>query len=149
VGGGGAQRDAEVRYLGALSVSAARMGIAGRVRFLGERTDTSALYAAADLYCQPNTQPDSYGLTFVEALSAGLPVITSAIGGATEIVDASCGVLVPPGDPAALAAGSGAWSTTRGRGDRSAPRDRRGPARSVIPPPDRRAGPQLGTWLGT
>ena len=100
---GGAQRDAELRYLGALSLAAGKLGIAGRVRFLGERTDMGALYAAADIYCQPNTRPDSYGLTFIEALYAGLPVVTAGIGGAMEIVDATCGVLVPPSDPTALA----------------------------------------------
>ena len=100
---GGAQRDVEVRYLGTLSLVAGQVGLANRVRFLGERTDTRSLYAAADIYCQPNTSPESYGLTFIEALYAGLPVVTSAIGGANEIVDATCGVLVPPGDAGALA----------------------------------------------
>jgi len=41
---------------------------------------------------------------FVEALSAGLPVVTVERGGACEIVDGTCGVLVPPADPARLAA---------------------------------------------
>jgi glycosyltransferase involved in cell wall biosynthesis len=35
---------------------------------------------------------------------AGLPVVATALGGATEVVDASCGLLVPPGDAPALAA---------------------------------------------
>lgn len=100
---GGAQRDSELRYLGALSIVAAQLGLAQRVRFLGERKDIRSLYAAADIYCQPNATPDSYGLTFIEALFAGVPVVTSGIGGAVEIVDPACGVLVPPGDPKALA----------------------------------------------
>lgn len=100
---GGAQRDSELEYLGALGWSAAKRGVAGRVRFLGERTDIRALLAAADIYCQPNTTPESFGITFVEALYAGLPVVTSGIGGASEIVDPTCGVLVPPGDAGALA----------------------------------------------
>jgi hypothetical protein len=37
-------------------------------------------------------------------LYAGLPVVTSAIGGGAEVVDDSCGVLTPPADPGALAA---------------------------------------------
>jgi glycosyltransferase involved in cell wall biosynthesis len=41
---------------------------------------------------------------FVEALSAGVPVVTTAAGGAPEIVTADCGALVGPGDPHALAA---------------------------------------------
>src|SRR5262249_21394178 len=101
---GGAQRDSEVTYLGALGLLTAKLGLANRIRFLGERTDIRELIAAADLYCQPNLTPESFGITFIEALYAGLPVVTSAIGGANEIVDPSCGMLIPPGDPSALAA---------------------------------------------
>ena len=60
----------------------------------------AALLQAADVYCQLNRDPDSFGLSFVEALGASLPVITTRRGGAPEIVDATCGVLV---EPAAIA----------------------------------------------
>jgi glycosyltransferase involved in cell wall biosynthesis len=100
---GGAQRPAEVAYVEALRADADRLGVADRVRFLGERTDVPRLLAAAEIHCQANLRPDAFGITFVEALAAGLPVVTSAIGGALEIVDDSCGILVPPNDPAALA----------------------------------------------
>jgi glycosyltransferase involved in cell wall biosynthesis len=43
-------------------------------------------------------------VAFVEALYAGLPVVTTAMGGPLEIIDPDCGVLVPPGDVEALAA---------------------------------------------
>jgi glycosyltransferase involved in cell wall biosynthesis len=99
---GGAQRSQEVGYLDKLKATAARMGIAKQIRFLGQRTDVSELLIAADIYCQPNTGPESFGLTFVEALYAGLPVVTTAIGGALEIVDDTCGVLAPPGDAIGL-----------------------------------------------
>jgi glycosyltransferase involved in cell wall biosynthesis len=56
------------------------------------------------VHCQANITPESFGITYVEALAAGLPVVTSRFGGAMEIVDESCGVLVPPGDSNALAA---------------------------------------------
>jgi glycosyltransferase involved in cell wall biosynthesis len=59
--------------------------------------------AAADVYCQPNTGPEGFGLTFVEALRAGLPVVTSRLGGGAEVVTEACGVLTPPGDAAAVA----------------------------------------------
>ena len=101
---GGPQRPAEAQYLEQLRQDAARRGIAGRVRFLGQRSDVPELLAAADVHCQPNTEPEPFGIAFVEALYAGLPVVTTAIGGALEIVDESCGVLTPPGDAAALAA---------------------------------------------
>jgi glycosyltransferase involved in cell wall biosynthesis len=100
---GGAQRPEELRYLEELKRTAERLGIAGRVRFLNERSDVAQLLAAADIYCQPNIAPDSFGISFVEALYAQLPVVTTTLGGAAEIVDDSCGMLVPPGDASALA----------------------------------------------
>ncbi len=101
---GGAQREHERRYLERLKALARDLGIAERVRFLGERQDVAKLLAAADIYCQPNTGPEGFGLAFIEALYAGLPVVTSAIGGALEIVDDTCGRLVKPGDPEGLGA---------------------------------------------
>jgi len=100
---GGAQRPHETTYLRALQRKAADLGIADRVRFLGQRTDVAALLGAADIHCQPNVRPDAFGIAFVEALAAALPVVTTALGGALEILDDTCGVLVPPGDPRALA----------------------------------------------
>lgn len=100
---GGAQREHEKAYLEELLASAARSGIADRVRFLGQRDDVPNLLAAADIHCQPNSGPEPFGIAYVEALYAGLPVVASRIGGALEIIDDSCGRLVPPGDPKALA----------------------------------------------
>jgi glycosyltransferase involved in cell wall biosynthesis len=101
---GGAQRPEEESLLRQLRLAADALGLSPRVRFLGQRDDVAELLAAADVYCQPNVAADSFGLSFVEALACGLPVITTELGGATEIVDASCGVLVPPGDRGALVA---------------------------------------------
>jgi glycosyltransferase involved in cell wall biosynthesis len=100
---GGPQRDDEVTYLDSLKTLAQRGGVADRIRFLGERTDVPAVLRAADIFCQPNTSPEPFGLSLVEALLAGLPVVTSGIGGAREIVDETCGVLTPPSDAVALA----------------------------------------------
>ncbi|HEY0874658.1 MAG TPA: glycosyltransferase [Vicinamibacterales bacterium] len=94
---GGVQQEAESAYLAALQKQAVEAGASARVRFLGERTDIAELLSAADVYCQPNVAPDSFGLSFVEALASGLPVITTRLGGAPEIVDDTCGILVPPG----------------------------------------------------
>jgi glycosyltransferase involved in cell wall biosynthesis len=101
---GGAQKAGEAEYLDELKGSAARAGIADRVKFLGQRSDVPRLMAAADVYCQPNTGPEPFGVVFVEALYGGLPVVGSASGGTQEIVADSCGVLAPPGDAAAVAA---------------------------------------------
>jgi glycosyltransferase involved in cell wall biosynthesis len=101
---GGAQRPREISYLNELKHEAAALGIADRVRFLGERADVPGLLQAADIYCQPNIEPEAFGLTLVEGLAAGLPVVTTEIGGAREIVDSTCGLFIPANDGAALAA---------------------------------------------
>jgi glycosyltransferase involved in cell wall biosynthesis len=93
---GGAQRPPEVQYVKRLEALAASLGIRERVRFLGQRNDVPRLLRAADIHCQPNLNPEPFGLAFIEALQAGLPVITTAMGGPLEIVDGSCGLLVPP-----------------------------------------------------
>lgn len=100
---GGAQRPSEQKYLGLLRTTSSRLGIEDRVRFLGERADVQRLLSGVDVLCQPNVSPESFGIVFIEALWAGRPVITSDIGGALEIVDDSCGVLVRPGNAPMLA----------------------------------------------
>src|SRR5579862_3264438 len=100
---GAAQRPDEARYERELHAVAKQNGIEERVRFVGQRSDVSRVLSAADIYCQPNTGPEPFGLTLIEALQAGLPVITSAMGGATEVVNDSCGILVPVRSVAALA----------------------------------------------
>lgn len=99
---GGAQRHSEEQYLRSVKQAARKSGVFDRVRWLGERQDVPALLASADLYCQPNLEPEPFGMVFVEALAAGLPVVTSAAGGALEIVDDSCGRLVAVKDRTAL-----------------------------------------------
>ena len=85
-------------------IEATKLGIVDRVRFLGQRSDIFQLLSAADIFSEPNTSPEPFGISLIEALSARLPVITSACGGAVEIVDTSCGILVSPGDVAELTA---------------------------------------------
>ncbi|HEX2190672.1 MAG TPA: glycosyltransferase family 4 protein [Longimicrobiaceae bacterium] len=101
---GGVQRPEEAAYLEELEQSAARYGIADRVRFVGQRQDVPRILAAADVHFQPNLGPEPFGIAFIEALYAGLPVVTTAIGGPREIVEPSCGILTPPDDADALAA---------------------------------------------
>lgn len=101
---GGAQRPDELRYMNELKKASANLGIGDRVTFLGQRSDVPRILAAADIHCQPNTGPEPFGITFVEALYAGIPVVTTAMGGAREIVDDSCGIMVRSDDPGPLAA---------------------------------------------
>jgi glycosyltransferase involved in cell wall biosynthesis len=93
---GGAQREREMLYVAALKEKAEGLGIADRVRFTGQRLDVPRLLSAADIFCQPNVTPEPFGISFIEALYAGLPVVATALGGALEIVDSSCGTLAPP-----------------------------------------------------
>jgi glycosyltransferase involved in cell wall biosynthesis len=73
------------------------------VRFLGQRRDVLDLMHASDIHCQPNVGPEPFGIVFIEALYAELPLVTTRMGGALEIVNESCGVLVSP-DPESVAA---------------------------------------------
>jgi glycosyltransferase involved in cell wall biosynthesis len=101
---GAPQRPHEQAYEAELKMIVGGTGIASRVRFLGDRSDVPSILAAADIHCQPNAAPEPFGLAFVEALHAGLPVVTSDFGGPREIVTPDCGVLVAPNDMAALRA---------------------------------------------
>lgn len=105
----GAQREAERQYLDRLKGLAMELGIQDRVKFLpwhgwgDPERDLESVFAAADIFCQPNIGPEPFGLTFVEALMRKVPVVATGIGGALEIVDSTCGVLVEPNDLVALA----------------------------------------------
>ena len=77
-----------------------------RVRFAGAlpRQDLLARYAACDLVVVPSRY-ESFGLTALEAMIFGKPCVASDAGGLGEVVaDGETGLLVPPGDPAALTA---------------------------------------------
>lgn len=99
---GDASDTREAAHLAGMRALAEEAGIAGRVRFLGERADVPRLMAAADVLCQPNLSPDAFGIAFVEGMYAALPVVTSALGGALEAVDSTTGILVAPGRVDAL-----------------------------------------------
>ncbi len=74
-----------------------------RVRFLGGRSDVPRLLAAADVFCQPNRESEGFSLAFMEACAAGLPLVTSALGGALEILSEDNGFPTAVGDVAAVA----------------------------------------------
>jgi glycosyltransferase involved in cell wall biosynthesis len=95
---GGIQRESEKDYFAALQQQVIELGLEQRIRFLGERRDVPDLLIAADIFCQPNLNPEPFGIAFIEALYVGLPIVTVAIGGGGEIVTSDCGYAVEPGN---------------------------------------------------
>jgi glycosyltransferase involved in cell wall biosynthesis len=86
---------------GTLRVQAA--GLAdGDVRLLGPRSDVPALLEAADVVVVPSRW-EARALIVQEAMRAGRPVVATRVGGIPDLTGAGA-LLVPPGDPAALAA---------------------------------------------
>jgi hypothetical protein len=86
-----------------------------RVHFTGPLTgpDVDRSYESADLFVLPS-RGETYGMVVTEALARGLPVVATDVGGVAEALGHGTGGtrpgrLVPPGDPAALAAAVRAW----------------------------------------
>ena len=81
-----------------------RLGLESVVRLAGERDDVGELLAAADMFVL-SSRSEGLPLSILEAMAAGLPIVASSVGGVPElVVDGETGLLVPPGDPHALAA---------------------------------------------
>ena len=90
-------------------------GLGDRVSFLGPLTgaDLDTSYGAADLLVLAS-RAETYGMVVTEALAHGLPVVATEVGGVPEALGHGAegvrpGLLVPPGDPAALGATLRAW----------------------------------------
>jgi glycosyltransferase involved in cell wall biosynthesis len=78
-------------------------GLGGRLVFAGERRDVFGVLAGVDIFVQPSLW-EGFGLTVIEAMAAARPVVASRVGGVPEALrDGVDGLLVPPGEPAALA----------------------------------------------
>ena len=81
------------------------LGLGERVALLGDisRERLAEEYANADCFCLPSVQ-EGFGIVFLEAMAAGLPVVACRAAAVPEVVlDGQTGVLVPPRDPEALA----------------------------------------------
>jgi N-acetyl-alpha-D-glucosaminyl L-malate synthase BshA len=80
-----------------------RLGLGGDVQFLGKVDAVADLLRAADLFLLPSSS-ESFGLSALEAMACGAPVVASDVGGVPEVVeDGVSGRLVPVGDVDAIA----------------------------------------------
>jgi len=101
---GGAPFGLDPDYPEELQRLAASLGIADRVRFTGQTEATVDLLSACDVAVHVPDGPESYGLAVVEAMAAGTAVVAGDANAVREIVEpGSTAVLVPTGDPEALA----------------------------------------------
>jgi glycosyltransferase involved in cell wall biosynthesis len=95
IAGEGEQRAELERLAGTLGLE--------RVMFLGQRSDSADLLAAADLFAMPSRR-EGLGVAALEALAAACPLVASRVGGLAEVVEHEVsGLLVAPEDPTALA----------------------------------------------
>lgn len=101
VAGEGAQREA-------LEGRAERLGLGGRVAFLGARLDVPEILGEATVSVLPSLS-EALSNVLIESMAAGVPVVATDVGGNPEVVeDGATGLLVPPCDGKALAWGIGA-----------------------------------------
>ncbi|MFI5362272.1 MAG: glycosyltransferase [Elusimicrobiota bacterium] len=86
-----------------LARSVERMGLSGKVLFLGQRADAARLLKSLDVYAH-SSWGEGMGSVLLEAAACGVPVAATAAGGVPDIVeDGATGLLAPPRRPEALA----------------------------------------------
>jgi glycosyltransferase involved in cell wall biosynthesis len=86
-----------------LEARAVALGLADRVRFLGERADVDRLLPGMDVFVL-SSREEGIPNALLEAMAAGRACVATAVGGTPEVLrDGETGWLVPPGDPVALA----------------------------------------------
>lgn len=89
----------------ALSHIAHELKLDGVVQFLGHVDAVETFYRSLDVLVLPAVSDEGMPLTILEAMATGLPIVTSEIGGAKEVIrDGVDGLIVPPNEPEALAA---------------------------------------------
>lgn len=77
-------------------------GLEGKVYLLGERSDIEKIYPGLDLLCSSSSFGESFPNVVGEAMACGVPCVVTDVGDSAQLVG-NCGIVVPPGDPGALA----------------------------------------------
>ncbi|RJK98380.1 glycosyltransferase family 1 protein [Vallicoccus soli] len=108
-------------YEDSLRALAAELGVADRLLLPGFREDVWPHLLDADVVAVPS-RLEPFGSVAVEAMAACRPVVVSGVGGLPEIAEDGAGVVVPPEDPAALAAALGGLLADRAGADELARR---------------------------
>ena len=100
---------------------AGELGVADRVEFLGFVEDLNAFYGGCHVFALPSTDArEGFGLVLLEAMACGRPVLTTPIVGmAADVERRGAGAVVPPNDPAALAAALRSLEDRPGMGRRA------------------------------
>ncbi|MBU9889356.1 MAG: glycosyltransferase family 4 protein [Candidatus Omnitrophica bacterium] len=78
--------DGDVSYIEKLKEQVERLGIQKEVRFLGNVDQTEKPFKVADIFVAPYLWPEAFGLSVLEAMAAGLPVVGSDSGGISELL---------------------------------------------------------------
>jgi glycosyltransferase involved in cell wall biosynthesis len=87
----------------ALQAEVSRLGLSGAVEFLGWVDRLPEAMRGWTVFAQPSME-EAFGITVLQAMACGLPVVASDVGGLPELVDpGTTGLMVPPGDVGALA----------------------------------------------
>jgi mannosyltransferase len=83
-------------------------GLSGRILFLGEFSDVAPYYRALDLFVAPQRW-EGFGLTPLEAMASGVPVVAADVGVFSDVIGPGTGEIVPPGDLPAMMAAAARW----------------------------------------
>lgn len=120
-----------------LAARARERGLAGSVHLLGFRADAPDVLADLDVFALPSVRDEGGSNALLEAMARGRPCVVARVGGLAETVadgeQAPCGLVVPPGDAAALGAalaalcGDGARRAELGERARALARERHAP----------------------
>lgn len=93
------------RYTARLTREAEVLGVADRVRMVGECDDMPAALMLSDVVVHASTQAEAFGRVVIEAQAMARPVVAADLGGPAETVEHEVtGLRVPPGNPEALVA---------------------------------------------